>query len=99
MISIMVRQDEPGVGQVFFYNLTTGMATSIRVDPPDDVTLAGTHRVEWIVEAASEYLPVFETVNFDTCVAGTPHRIFFPTPGGTINNIQGLRSAPRWRSN
>jgi hypothetical protein len=40
--------------------------------------LAGTHRVEWIVEAASEYLPVFETVNFDTCVAGTPHEIFSP---------------------
>ena len=30
MISIMVRQDEPGVGHVLFYNLTIGMATSIR---------------------------------------------------------------------
>jgi hypothetical protein len=89
IILIMVRQDEPDVGHVFFNNLTTGMATSILVYPPDDVTLAGTHRVEWIVEAATEYLPVFSTVNFDTCIAGTPSRIFFPRPGGIFTEIQG----------
>ena len=88
LILIMVSADAPDAGNAFFHNLTTGTATSIDVSPPDNVTLSGTS-VEWIVEAVTEYLPIFSTVNFDYCAAGTPHGVFYPEPGGSVWNIQG----------
>jgi hypothetical protein len=90
---IMVSADQPDAGNAFFHNLTTGQATSIDIFPPPNVTLGGTS-VEWIVEAVTEYLPLFSTVDFATCAAGTPNGVFYPEPGGVTNNIQGF---PDWQ--
>ena len=87
---IMVSADQPDLGKAFFHNLTTGQATSVdNILPPPQVTLSG-DSVEWIVEAVTEYLPPFYTVDFATCLAGTSHGVFYPAPGNHTHNITGV---------
>lgn len=87
---IMVSADQSDRGNAFFHNLTTGQATSVdNILPPPGVTLSG-DSVEWIVEAVTEYLPLFYTVDFATCLAGTSHGVFYPAPGNHTHNILGV---------
>jgi peptidase A4-like protein len=90
---IMVSADQLDAGNAFFHNLTTGQATSVDIFPPPNVTLSGTS-VEWIVEAVTEYLPVFSTVDFATCIAGTSNGVFYPAPGSVSYDIEGF---PDWQ--
>lgn len=85
---ILVSADQPDVGNAFFHNLSTGMATSVDITAPPNVTKSG-GTVEWTVEAVTEYLPLFNTVNFDNCIAGTPHGVFYPMPPDRITNLEG----------
>jgi hypothetical protein len=72
-------------------NKTTNQATSIGITPPNNVTSIGA-TAEWIVEGISSILPVFSSVVFQNCSAGTKDHAF-NTAGGIITEIGGSGGA------
>lgn len=87
-VLIQVTVEQPDLGNAFFHNLSTGLATSVAIPAPPGVTVSG-GTAEWIVEVVTEFLPLFSTVNFDNCVAGTRHGVFFLEPAGFVTDMAG----------
>ena len=86
-ITVLVCANQPNHGFCSMLNKTTNQATSIGITPPAGVTSIGA-TAEWIVEGISSILPVFSTVVFTNCSAGTKNHAFNMN-GGTITEIKG----------
>ena len=72
-------------------NKTTNQATSIGITPPGNLTSIGA-TAEWIVEGISSILPVFSSVVFANCSAGTKNHAF-NMRGGIVTEITGAGGA------
>jgi hypothetical protein len=90
-ITVLVCAPQPNHGFCSMLNKTTNQATSIGITPPNNVTNIGTS-AEWIVEGISSVLPVFSTVVFQNCSAGTKDHAFNAI-GGIISEITGTGGA------
>ena len=86
-LTVLVCAPEPDHGFCSMLNKTTNQATSIGISPASGVTNIGAS-AEWIVEGISSVLPVFSTVVFQNCSAGTKDHAF-NAEGGTITEITG----------
>jgi len=86
-LTVLVCAPEPNHGFCSMLNKTTNQATSIGINPPSGVTSIGAS-AEWIVEGISSVLPVFSTVLFQNCSAGTKDHAF-NAEGGIIAEITG----------
>jgi hypothetical protein len=86
-ITVLVCANQPNHGFCSMMNKTTNLVTSIGITPPNGVTSIGA-TAEWIVEGISPILPVFSTVVFTNCSAGTKNHSF-NMHGGTITEITG----------
>jgi Peptidase A4 family len=84
-LTVLVCAPQPNHGFCSMLNKTTNQATSIGITPPSGVTSIGA-TAEWIVEGISPVLPVFSTVVFQNCSAGTKDHAFNAT-GGVITEI------------
>lgn len=69
-------------------NKTTNQVTSIGITAPNGFTSLGA-TAEWIVEGISSILPVFSTVVFTNCSAGTKSHSFNLQKGGVLTEIKG----------
>jgi hypothetical protein len=90
-ITVLVCAPQPDHGFCSMLNKTTNQATSIGITPPSNVTNIGAS-AEWIVEGISSILPVFSTVVFQNCTAGTKDHTFNAV-GGIISEITGTGGA------
>ena len=90
-ITVLVCANQPNHGFCSMLNKTTNQATSIGITPPNNVTSIGA-TAEWIVEGISSILPVFSTVVFTNCSAGTKNHSF-NMHGGVITEITGAGGA------
>jgi Peptidase A4 family len=90
-ITVLVCAPQPNHGFCAMLNKTTNQATSIGITAPNNVTSIGAS-AEWIVEGISPVLPVFSTVVFQNCSAGTQHHSF-NAEGGIITEITGTGGA------
>jgi hypothetical protein len=90
-LTVLVCAPQPDHGYCSMLNKTTNQATSIGITPPGGVTNIGAS-AEWIVEGISSVLPVFSTVVFQNCSAGTKDHAF-NAEGGTITEITGSGGA------
>lgn len=90
-ITVLVCAPQPDHGFCSMLNKTTNQATSIGITNPNGVTSAGAS-AEWIVEGVSSILPVFSTVVFQNCSAGTKDHTF-NTKGGIPTEITGTGGA------
>jgi hypothetical protein len=90
-ITVLVCAPQPDHGYCSMLNKTTNQATSIGITPPNNVTSIGAS-AEWIVEGISGIMPVFSTVVFQNCSAGTKDHAFNAV-GGTITEITGTGGA------
>jgi hypothetical protein len=90
-ITVLVCANQPNHGFCSMLNKTTNQATSIGITPPNNVTSIGA-TAEWIVEGVSSILPVFSTVVFTNCSAGTKNHAF-NMHGGVITEIKGSGGA------
>jgi hypothetical protein len=86
-LTVLVCAPEPDHGFCSMLNKTTNQATSIGISPASGVTSIGAS-AEWIVEGISSVLPVFSTVVFQNCSAGTQNHTF-NAEGGIITEITG----------
>lgn len=86
-LTVLVCAPEVDHGFCSMLNKTTNQATSIGITPPSGVTSIGAS-AEWIVEGVSSVLPVFSTVVFQNCTAGTKDHAF-NAEGGIITEITG----------
>jgi len=86
-ITVLVCAPQPNHGFCSMLNKTTNYATSIGITPPNNVTSIGA-TAEWIVEGISSILPVFSTVVFQNCSAGTKDHAFNAV-GGIVTEITG----------
>jgi len=86
-ITVLVCAPQPNHGFCSMLNKTTNYATSIGITPPNNVTSIGA-TAEWIVEGISSILPVFSTVVFQNCSAGTKDHAFNAV-GGIVAEITG----------
>jgi Peptidase A4 family len=86
-ITVLVCAPQPNHGFCSMLNKTTNQATSIGITPPNNVTSIGA-TAEWIVEGISSILPVFSTVVFQNCSAGTKDHAF-NAEGGIVTEITG----------
>lgn len=86
-LTVLVCAPQPNHGYCSMLNKTTNQATSIGITPPGGVTNIGAS-AEWIVEGISSVLPVFSTVVFQNCSAGTKDHAFNAV-GGTVTEITG----------
>ena len=90
-ITVLVCAPQPDHGFCSMLNKTTNQATSIGITPPNNVTSIGAS-AEWIVEGISSILPVFSTVVYQNCSAGTQDHAFNAV-GGIITEITGTGGA------
>ncbi len=90
-ITVLVCANQPNHGFCSMLNKTTNQATSIGITPPNNITSIGAS-AEWIVEGISPILPVFSTVVFTNCSAGTKNHTF-NMHNGTITEIRGAGNA------
>jgi hypothetical protein len=90
-ITVLVCAPQPNHGFCSLLNKTTNQATSIGITPPNNVTNIGAS-AEWIVEGISSILPVFSTVVFQNCSAGTKDHAFNAV-GGIVTEITGAGGA------
>jgi hypothetical protein len=90
-ITVLVCANQPNHGFCSLLNKTTNQATSIGILPPANTTSIGA-TAEWIVEGISPILPVFSTIVFSNCSAGTKSHTLNLT-GGTITEITGAGNA------
>lgn len=90
-ITVLVCAPQPNHGFCSMLNKTTNQATSIGITPPQNVTSIGAS-AEWIVEGISSVLPVFSTVVFQNCSAGTKDHSFNAV-GGITTEITGTGGA------
>lgn len=90
-LTVLVCAPQPNHGFCSMLNKTTNQATSIGITPPSNVTSIGAS-AEWIVEGISSILPVFSTVVFQNCSAGTKDHAFNAV-GGIITEITGSGGA------
>ena len=90
-ITVLVCAPQPNHGFCSMLNKTTNQATSIGITPPNNVTSIGAS-AEWIVEGISPILPVFSTVVFQNCSAGTKDHSFNAV-GGIVTEITGTGGA------
>jgi hypothetical protein len=90
-ITVLVCAPQPNHGFCSMLNKTTNQATSIGITPPNNVTSIGAS-AEWIVEGISSILPVFSTVVFQNCSAGTKDHSFNAV-GGIVTEITGTGGA------
>ena len=86
-LTVLVCANQPNHGFCSMLNKTTNQATSIGINPPANTTSIGA-TAEWIVEGISSILPVFSTVVFSNCSAGTKNHAF-NMQGGIITEITG----------
>ena len=86
-LTVLVCAPQPDHGFCSMLNKTTNQATSIGISPPSGVTSIGA-TAEWIVEGISSVLPVFSTVVFQNCSAGTKDHAF-NAESGIITEITG----------
>ncbi len=82
-ITVLVCAPQPDHGFCSMLNKTSNVATSIGITPPNNVTSIGAS-AEWIVEGISSILPVFSTVVFQNCSAGTKDHAFNVNANGAI---------------
>jgi len=81
-------------GSALFNNLTTGVVTSVGIDPPAGVALSG-NAAEWIVEdpslasGAPYPFPVYNATVFTGCTAGTKNFELYAGGGREIDMVQG----------
>jgi hypothetical protein len=87
-ITVLVCANQPNHGFCSIMNKTTNQVTSIGIIPPTGFTSIGA-TAEWIVEGISSILPVFSTVVFTNCSAGTKSHSFNLSKGGVITEITG----------
>lgn len=87
-ITVLVCANQPNHGFCSMLNKTTNQATSIGITPPANVTSIGA-TAEWIVEGVSSILPVFSTVVFANCSAGTKNHAFNMQGGVTTEITSG----------
>jgi hypothetical protein len=90
-ITVLVCANQPNHGFCSMLNKTTNQATSIGITPPNNVTSIGA-TAEWIVEGISSILPVFSTVIFTNCSAGTKNHSFNMN-NGIVTEITGSGGA------
>jgi len=90
-LTVLVCAPQPNHGFCSMLNKTTNQATSIGITPPNNVTSIGAS-AEWIVEGISSILPVFSTVVFQNCSAGTKDHTFNAT-NGFVTEITGAGGA------
>lgn len=90
-LTVLVCANQPNHGFCSILNKTTNQATSIGITPPANTTSIGA-TAEWIVEGISSILPVFSTVVFSNCSAGTKNHKM-NTNGGVITEITGVGGA------
>lgn len=90
-ITVLVCAPQPNHGFCSMLNKTTNQATSIGITPPNNVTSIGAS-AEWIVEGISSIMPVFSTVVFQNCSAGTKDHAFNAT-NGFVTEIAGTGGA------
>ena len=90
-ITVLVCANQPNHGFCSMLNKTTNQATSIGITPPAGVTSIGA-TAEWIVEGISSILPVFSTVVFTNCSAGTKNHAFNMN-NGIVTEITGTGGA------
>ena len=90
-ITVLVCAPQPNQGFCSMLNKTTNQATSIGITQPNSVTSIGSS-AEWIVEGVSSILPVFSTVIFQNCSAGTKDHAF-NTQRGVVIEITGAGGA------
>jgi len=90
-ITVLVCANQPNHGFCSMLNKTTNQAISIGITPPANTNSIGAS-AEWIVEGISPILPVFSTVVFTNCSAGTKNHAF-NMHGGTITEINGAGNA------
>lgn len=90
-LTVLVCANQPNHGFCSMLNKTTNQATSIGITPPGGVTSIGA-TAEWIVEGISSILPVFSTVVFANCSAGTKNHSF-NMHGGIVTEITGAGGA------
>lgn len=86
-ITVLVCAPQPSHGFCSMMNKTTNQVTSIGINQPNNVNSVGAS-AEWIVEGISSILPVFSTVVFQNCSAGTKDHAF-NTKGAVITEING----------
>lgn len=90
-LTVLVCANQPNHGFCSMMNKTTNQVTSIGITPPANTTSIGA-TAEWIVEGISPILPVFSTVVFSNCSAGTKNHTINMN-GGTITEIAGAGGA------
>jgi hypothetical protein len=90
-LTVLVCANQPNHGFCTMLNKTTNQATSIGITPPGGVTSIGA-TAEWIVEGISPILPVFSSVVFANCSAGTKNHAFNMN-GGIVTEITGTGGA------
>ena len=86
-LTVLVCAYTPTHGVCSMMNKTTNQVTTIGIQNPDGVTSIGA-TAEWIVEGISDILPVFSTMVFSNCSAGTKNHTL-NTQGSTITEITG----------
>lgn len=92
VVTFLVCAPRPDHGFVSLFNETTRQATSVGIDARPGITSAGAY-TECIVEGASDELPVFCPVTFNSYSAGTHNHAFDLVPGGYATNIGGSSTA------
>jgi hypothetical protein len=90
-ITVLVCAPQPNHGFCSMLNKTTNQATSIGINQPNNINSIGAS-AEWIVEGISSILPVFSTVVFQNCSAGTKDHAF-NTSHGVVTEITGAGGA------
>lgn len=86
-LTVLVCAYTPTHGVCSMMNKTTNQVTTIGIKNPDGITSIGAMG-EWIVEGISDILPVFSTIIFTNCSAGTKNHTL-NTQGSTITEITG----------
>jgi hypothetical protein len=86
-LTVLVCAFTPTHGFCSMMNKTTNQVTSIGITNPADTSSIGS-TAEWIVEGISDILPVFSTVVFANCSAGTKNHTI-NTQNAIITEITG----------
>ncbi len=90
-VTFLVCAPSPGQGFASLMNKTTGLATSVPIPPPSNVTEGG-GQAEWIVEAeegVAAFLPNFGAVAFKNCTASTQSGRIMDLSKIFVTNIAG----------
>jgi hypothetical protein len=92
-VSFLVCAREPNVGYVSMSNVSRGLHTSLPVIPShDDLALVRPEAV-WAVEPRTAELPVYDWMQFDSCVCCTQDELYELTPSGVVTNVMSSPSA------